>query len=59
MKLIRLITVFLVLTSLICVKRSYAQEPGVRHTKDLIYAKKDGVALTMDVIKPKKANAWG
>lgn len=59
MKSIHLIIVVLALTSLFCETRSYAQEPGVRHIKDLIYAKHDGIALTMDVMQPKKANGLG
>jgi arylsulfatase A len=32
---------------------------GVRHTADVIYAKHDGVALTMDVVQPEKPNGAG
>ena len=59
MKLIHPIKVFLVLTSLVCVTSLYGQERGIRHIKDLIYAKHDGVALTMDVIQPEKTNGLG
>jgi acetyl esterase/lipase len=35
----------------------YGQEP--EHVRDVIYAKHDGVALTMDVFVPEKANGAG
>jgi acetyl esterase/lipase len=44
---------------LVCITSGYAQEPQVKRTRDLIYAKHDGVALTMDVIQPEKSNGLG
>lgn len=33
--------------------------PGVRRTEDVIYGRKDGIALTLDVFQPAKANGSG
>ena len=41
----------------LCAGRSNAQEPS--HLKDVVYAHKLGVALTMDVFKPAKPNGIG
>lgn len=41
------------------VSNGFAQETPVKRYKDVIYTKHDGVALTMDVIKPKKSNGLG
>lgn len=33
--------------------------PGVRRTEDLIYGRKDGMALTLDVFQPDRSNGCG
>jgi dipeptidyl aminopeptidase/acylaminoacyl peptidase len=38
---------------------AHAQELATTRTRDLIYTRHDGVALTMDVIKPAKPNGLG
>ena len=59
MKFFPLISQIFSVTAFVCVTACSAQEPVIKHTKDLIYAKHDGVALTMDVLQPKKANGLG
>jgi hypothetical protein len=36
-----------------------AQETATTRTRDLIYARHDGVALTMDVVQPRQPNGYG
>jgi hypothetical protein len=35
------------------------QETATTRTRDLIYARHDGVALTMDVVQPRQPNGYG
>ena len=51
--------ILLPLLTLLSYATSFAQETPVKRYKDIIYTKHDGVALTMDVIKPKKSNGLG
>jgi acetyl esterase/lipase len=51
-----------VLLSLPFVASAYsanADEPGFKRTEDVIYGRKNGVALTMDVFTPDKPNGYG
>jgi acetyl esterase/lipase len=41
------------------VQPSRADEPGFKRTEDVIYGRKSGVALTMDVFTPDNANGYG
>jgi acetyl esterase/lipase len=54
----RLSTVLLTLVAFASVLRA-ADEPTFTHKEDVIYGRKFGTALTMDVFTPKKANGAG
>ena len=48
------------LAAIVLTTSTYAQEPTFTQTEDVIYGRKFGVALTMDVFAPKeKANGRG
>jgi acetyl esterase/lipase len=55
----RWIGYFALLTLLVCGRAQAQDSASVTHIKDVIYGKKQGVALTMDVFKPAKPNGIG
>lgn len=47
-----------VLLALCLVAGAFAQEPAFTRTEDVIYGRKFGTVLKMDVFQPGKAHGW-
>lgn len=59
MKIHRLICSIIAIILFISIYQLYPQEVKYTRTEDVVYGRKDGMALTMDVFQPEKPNGIG